>query len=106
MNQQNNDPIDQFIGQILDEKGLATENPEVRQMMVADMRTSVMEQIDRAMINALTPAQADQLSDMMDDPSATEVQVQQFFANAGLDGQKIALDTMMKFREYYLGAGK
>lgn len=106
MNQQNGDPIDQFLGQILDEKGLAMDNPDVRKMLVADLRTSVMEQIDRAMINALTPAQADQLSDMMDDPGTTEEQIQHFFANAGLDSQKIALDTMMKFREYYLGAGK
>lgn len=98
-----NDPIDQFINQILDDKKITGETPEVRQQLVADLRSRLMTQIDRAMINALSPEQLNQLSAMLDKSDLTDQQMQDFFRQSDIDGQQIALNTMMQFRNYYLG---
>lgn len=97
------DPMDQFINQILDEKQLPGETPEVRQQLVADLRTRLMSQIDRAMLGALSSQQLDQLNQMLDRQDLSDSDIQNFFRNSGVDGQQVALDTMLRFRNYYLG---
>ena len=52
------DPVDQFLNQILDEKKIAgSEDPEVRSQLIDDLRSRLMSQIDREMINALNAEQ-------------------------------------------------
>lgn len=104
METNSNDPIDQFLNQILDEKKITGETPEVRKQLVADLRGRLMNQIDRAMINALDAKQLDKLSAMLDQDTMSDEQLQNFFKESGVDGQQVALDTMLRFRSYYLGA--
>ena len=90
------DPVDQFLNQILDEKKIAgSEDPEVR--------SRLMSQIDREMINALNAEQLEQLSNMLDKDDLTDAEIQDFFRQSGVNGQQVALETMMRFRTYYLG---
>ena len=100
------DEIDRFINQILDEKKIPGDSPQVRPTLVADLRARLINQIDRAMINALSAEQLDQLSQMLDGQALTDEQLQDFFRQSGIDGQRVALDTMIRFRNYYLGGGK
>lgn len=104
METNSNDPIDQFLNQILDEKKITGDTPEVRKQLVADLRGRLMNQIDRAMINALNAEQLDKLSSMLDQDGMSDEQLQSFFKESGVDGQQVALDTMLRFRSYYLGA--
>ncbi len=97
------DSIDQFLGQIIDAKQIAVDTPEVRQQLIKDLRARLMEQIDRAMISALSEEQLDRLNVMLagDDVQADEIQ--EFFRQSGINGEQVALNTMMRFRRYYLG---
>ena len=98
------DPVDQFLNQILDEKKIAgSEDPEVRRQLIDDLRSRLMSQIDREMINALNAEQLEQLSNMLDKDDLTDVEIQDFFRQSGVNGQQVALETMMRFRTYYLG---
>ena len=97
------DSIDQFLGQIIDAKQIAVDTPEVRQQLIKDLRARLMEQIDRAMISAPSEEQLDRLNVMLagDDVQADEIQ--EFFRQSGINGEQVALNTMMRFRRYYLG---
>ena len=98
------DPVDQFLNQILDEKKIAgSEDPEVRSQLIDDLRSRLMSQIDREMINALNAEQLEQLSNMLDKDDLTDAEIQDFFRQSGVNGQQVALETMMRFRTYYLG---
>ena len=98
------DPVDQFLNQILDEKEIAgSEDPEVRRQLIDDLRSRLMSQIDREMINALNAEQLEQLSNMLDKDDLTDAEIQDFFRQSGVNGQQVALETMMRFRTYYLG---
>lgn len=98
------DPVDQFVGQIIDQKNLAGITPEIKRQVVTELKGRLMDQIDRAMINALNRDQLDKFNALLDDQNTTDQQMQNFFANSGIDSQQVALDTMLKFREFYLGA--
>lgn len=107
-NQTNNqaaDPIDQFLNQILDEKKITGETPEVRQQLVEELRDQLMEQINRAMVDALSSEQLDQLNQLLDstDEALQPEAVQNFMRESGINGEQITLSTMLRFREYYLG---
>lgn len=101
---QTTDPIEQFVGQVLDAKKIpGTDDPEIRQQLVNDLKTRLMAQIDRAMLSALSEQQLDELNKMLDNPNIQESDIQEFYRRSGIDGRQIAFNTMMRFREYYLG---
>lgn len=100
------DEVDRFLNQILDEKKITGDSPEIRPQLIADLRHHLMEQIDRAMVEALTPQQVTQLNELMDRDDTTDQQIQDFFRQSGVDSQQVVLNTMMRFRRYYLGAGE
>lgn len=101
--EQTNDPIDQFLGQILDDKKLTIDTPEVRQQLIQDLRSRLMSQIDRAMINALSEDQLRQLNELLDREGVQDSEIQDFFRRSGINGEQVALNAMMRFRQYYLG---
>ena len=63
----------------------------------------LMTQIDTAMINALPEDKLNEFNQRINDPDFTNDDATQFFVDAGLDVQKIALQTMIEFRMLYLG---
>ena len=103
-NERANDPIDQFLGQILDDKKLTIDTPEVREQLIKDLRSRLMSQIDRAMINALSEDQLRQLNELLDREGVQDSEIQDFFRQSGINGEQVALNTMMRFRQYYLGS--
>lgn len=98
------DPVDLFIEQIVDQKNLAGVTPEIKQQVVTELKGRLMDQIDRAMIDSLNSEQLDKFNTLLDNQNTTDQQLQDFFATSGIDSQQVALDTMLKFREFYLGA--
>lgn len=104
-NQNQTDPIELFVGQVLDAKKIpGTDDPEIRQQLINDLKTRLMAQIDRAMLSALSERQLDELNNLLDKPDLQDSDIQDFYRKAGIDGQQIAFNTMMRFREYYLGS--
>ena len=96
------DNVEQFIDQLIDEKDLNLED-DVRQELKVDMINRLLDQIDKASINALPEDKAIELADKLDDPDFTDDQVADFMRNSGVDLERVALETMMQFRLLYLG---
>lgn len=94
--------VETFIDQLIDEKGLGVEG-DVRKQLKLDMMERLLDQIDRASINALPEDKAIELADKLDDENFTDEQVAEFMKNSGIDLERVALETMLQFRLLYLG---
>ncbi len=97
------DELDKFINQILDEKQLSGVNDEVRVQLVADLKERLTDQINRALIEAIPEQKIDELNNLLDDDSVTDEQIHKFITDSGVDDKKVALETMLRFGELYLG---
>lgn len=95
--------MDAFIEQLINDKKLPLMRPEVKNELKADLLQQLADQIDRAAIEALPEDKAVELSDKMDDPSFGPEQVAEFLVNSGVDLNQVTLDTMIRFRTFYLG---
>ncbi len=95
--------VDEFIVNLLNEKGITDLEPDVKEQLVADLKAKLLQQIDREAILRLDADKADELSNLLDDPNFTSEQMAQFLQDAGVDLTAVALDTMLKFRTFYLG---
>ncbi len=94
--------VEQFVDQLIDEKGLGVEG-DVRKQLKMDMMERLLDQIDRASINALPEDKAIELADKIDDENFTDDQIAEFMRNSGVDLERVALETMLQFRLLYLG---
>jgi hypothetical protein len=100
------DNIDIFIDKLLDEKKIPREPIDVHKQLHDDLKQRLLDQIDAAVINRLTEEQADTLDKILDNPEATDKNIQDFFAKTNIDRGKVALETMLKFKVLYLGSGR
>lgn len=96
----------QFVDQIITDKGISGLTDEVRVTLREDLVQRLMTQIDRAVIDALPEEKAIELSQKVDDENFGDEAVQEFVRGSGVDVQRIALETMLTFRDLYLGEGK
>lgn len=95
--------IEDFIDKLIADRNLPGVTDDVRVELKADLTQRLMNQIDRAAINALSEEQAIELSNKMDDPNFGPDQISAFLVSSGIDLQQVALETMVKFRSFYLG---
>lgn len=95
--------VSQFMDSLLEEKGITDLDDETRETLKRDMIERLMAQIDTAMINALPEDKLTEFNERIDDPNFSNDDATQFFVDAGLDVQRIALQTMIEFRMFYLG---
>lgn len=100
---QNGAATDQFIDQLIKDKNLPFSSVEVRNELKAQLAQELANQIDRAAIEALPEDKAVELSNKLDDPDFGPEQVSDFLVNSGIDLNQIALETMIRFRAFYLG---
>lgn len=95
--------VEAFIDQLIDEKGYTTLDEAARNELKHDMIQRLMDQIDRAAINALPEDKAAELSEKLDDPNFTNEEAGKFMQESGVDLQQVALTTMLQFRSLYIG---
>ena len=98
--------VDEFIEQLLADKGITDVEPEVREELVAEMKERLMDQINKAAIMQLSEEKAAELAEKVDDPNFTNEQMTEFMQSSGVNLTEIALDTMLKFRNFYLESGE
>lgn len=94
--------VEQFIDQLIDDKGIEL-TEEVRQQLKVDLIERLLDQIDRASINALPEDKAIELADLLDDENFSDEQMTAFMRESGVNLEAVALQTMMQFRLLYLG---
>lgn len=98
--------IDEFIENLLVDKGITGLDPETKTDLINDMRTRLLDQINKAAIMQLSEEKADELNNLIDDPDFTSEKMTEFMVNSGVNLTEVALDTMLKFRNFYLGNGE
>lgn len=93
-----------FIDSLLKEKNLSGMSPEVYGQLRKDLANELKLQIDRAIITEFSEEQADAFSGLLDNQDTTDESLQEFVQKSGIDTSKVVAHTMVKFREFYLGA--
>ena len=96
------DELDKFIRDILNQKQLSGVSPEVEEQLVADLKDRLIDQINRAVIDAMPEDKMDEFNQLLDN-DADDAQIQQFVANSGVDTRQVTIETMLRFRSLYLG---
>ena len=96
------DPLAAFIGEMLDAKKLEGLDDEVRQQLAQDLQTRLIDQIDQAIIEHMPEDKVDGLNELLD-RDAPEDEVHAYVASSGVDAQGVTLETMLRFRDLYIG---
>lgn len=91
-----------FINQLLDQKGLGSLDAEVREQLVSDLEKRLVDQINRALVEALPEDKLAEFTKLADSNSSDE-QLQTFLSQNGVDSQKVTTDAMLQFKQAYLG---
>ncbi len=97
--------VDDFIESLLKDKGITDLDPEIKEELVADMKQRLMDQINTAAIMQLSEEKVDELNVLLESPDFTAEKMTEFMQNSGVNLTEVTLDTMLKFRSFYLGTG-
>ncbi len=96
------DQLDTFIQDIIEAKQLTGLTDEARGGLVEEMRERLLDMINRALIEALPEEKVVEFSQLLDQETVSDEQVQQFIAESGVDVEKVTAKTMLAFRTLYL----
>ena len=98
--------IDDFIESLLIEKGVNDIEPDIKAELKEEMKNRLTDQINQAAIMRLSEEKADELAKMVDDPNFSNEQMTEFMQNSGVNLADVVVDTMLQFRNFYLGTGE
>lgn len=98
--------VDEFIESLLTDKGITDIEPDIKEELKTDMKKRLLDQINRAAVMQLSEEKADELAKLVEDPNFTNEEMTKFMQDSGVNLTEIALDTMLKFRSFYLGTGE
>lgn len=99
---ENEDGLNKFIEDMLTEKDLPGITPEAKDMLVADLKQRLMDQINKSIIDAMPDDKIDEFDALLDKEGVDDTQLQQFIINAGVDVKQETIKTMLAFRSLYL----
>ena len=94
--------LDEFIEQLLIDKGITSQDPETKAELIKELRTMLLDQINKAAIMQLSEEQADELTQKLDDPEFTDEKMTEYMEQSGVDLTSVAIETMVRFRQYFL----
>lgn len=98
--------IDLFIEGLLNEKGVVPEGEQAHQDMFLDLKTRLLEQIDRSLVAALPDDKLEELSKIVaKDGEVAPEKVSEMVVEAGVNVDDVVGATMANFREVYLNNG-
>ncbi len=96
--------INLFIEGLMDEKGINPESDELRQDIFNDLKTRLMQEMDRSLISALPDDKLEEFSKIAEEKGQIEPEaVAKAIDEAGVDTDEVLGVTMAKFRDIYLG---
>ena len=96
--------VDEFIESPLVEKGFTSLEPDTKKELMEEMKSRLFEQINREAVMKLSEEKAAELAEKAEKPDFTDEKFAEFLQNSGVNLTEVALDTMLKFRTFYLGA--
>lgn len=95
--------INVFVDKMMADKGLDAMGAEEQQGLRKSLRAKVEEQVERAMLSALTDAQLVELERMMDE-GASDAELDKFFDESGADFDGAVHEAMTEFRKAFLNS--
>lgn len=96
--------LDAFVATMLAEKQLPgiDKDEELKAQVQADLKKDLLQEIDRALVNALSDEKLAEFNALLDDPNTNAEVVQNFIKNSGVDINAVTIRTMVGFRALYL----
>lgn len=95
--------INVFVDKMMADKGLDAMSAEEQAMLRKSLREKVEEQVEQAMLGALTDAQLLELERLMD-AEASDEELDKFFDNSGADFDGAAEEALVEFRKAFLNS--
>ncbi len=93
--------IDQFVENLLVERGLTTVDEAVLSELRADLLTRIGERLNAEMVALLDSEKVEELNDLMDADAEVDI-VREFFMSNVPNYQDVFARTLMDFRTSYL----
>lgn len=97
-----NDELDRFVRGIIADKALPGVDDDVREQLVKDLKERLLDQVDRAIIDAIPDDRIDDFNALLDDPNTTDQGVKEYISQCGVDIQGVTTNAMLRFRDLYL----
>lgn len=95
--------INTFVDKMMADKGLGVMSAEQQEELRKNLRVKVEEQIEQAMLRALSDAQLLELEKLVDN-GASDEELDAFFESSGADFTKAAEQAMVEFRNAFLNS--
>jgi len=70
------DELDQFVNEMLDAKQLSGVTDDVRAQLVSDLKQRLLDQVNKALIDALPDGKMDEFEQLLDDETIDDARVQ------------------------------
>ena len=96
--------LDNFINSIIEEKNLKGLTPETKTTVANELKSALVEQINRAILLELPDEKLDELDNLMNEEGFGDENMQAFLKDSGVNIEKITAETMIKFKAFYLGS--
>lgn len=103
MEQLQNDPLDLFVAGIIKDKSLPIVDDEVRKQLERDLKARLVDEINRALLHALPSERLDEL-ERIAGADVDQSAIQKVIKDSGINVKKVTLETMLRFRDLYLGS--
>lgn len=102
-NKSEDEMLTMFVQQILIDKGYVHLDVETRKKFIAEMKEQLTNYINEAIVAALPDDKLEELDRSLDAGTATPETINQLVENSGVDVSNVVQQTMLDFREAYLG---
>lgn len=100
----NEETIDLFVRGIMEEKGINAPTEEIEESIYNDLKTKLLEQIDRSLVAELPDDKLEELSKIALEQGQIDPNIiAKMIEESNLDVAEITGITMERFREIYLG---
>lgn len=97
------DSVNQFIEQLLKDKGLPELDESVHQQLVSDLSTRLVDFINRRLINAMDDESVKQFNELLEREPVDPAAVQEFISTHVPNKVQVTADAMAEFRALYIG---
>jgi hypothetical protein len=100
------DELDSFVDSLIEKKNLKGLTPEGRETVARELKELVVEEINRAIVDALPDDKLDELDRITSQENFNPEDVQKLIADSGINTAKITTETLLYFESFYLGRGE
>lgn len=99
----NSEELDRFVRDMLADKDLpGLSDDEIREQVITDLKEQLLDQIDRAIVEAIPDDKIDDFNSLLDNEDTSDDSLREYIAQSGVDVDRVTIDTMTRFRDLYL----